>query len=241
MHHAPLTCRCCGRFAVRMFCGPCAALREVLRPRQDLTMECDRAARDAGRREQRIREVEAVLKSVVERARAGKGDWYVIFQPEPDHGTSADRPGVPGTAGAVSADVFVGGVAARGAHDGVAVNSAHSGRPGDGRRFVQFAVGRDHFSMDLPSSVLRPGEAERIVRAGSGFFRMSERPGGPDYSPRAVAENDPLIKLYISSGEERAAAEDAVMVLHDVWRLPPGGLLHVAVGSFRGEPISPPQ
>ena len=91
-------------------------------------------------------------------------------------------------------------------------------------RFVQFGIERDEITLDQPTSTLAIAEGERLLRERQGFRMerelVSSGAGGTTFS-------ESLVKVFPAAVYPdavrrcRAAAVDAVWILHELWGLDP--------------------
>lgn len=91
-------------------------------------------------------------------------------------------------------------------------------------RFVQFGIERDEITLDQPTSTLAIAEGERLLRERQGFCmerRLVPSGGG------STTFSESLIKVFPAAVYPevvrrcRAAAVDAVWILHELWGLDP--------------------
>ena len=114
-----------------------------------------------------------------------------------------------------------------------AEDEPRGGRPRR-NRFVQclFEAHRPYFVIDLPECTLDPAEAEILLRERTGFFRAKDRPT-LGYSPKTLAEHDPVCRQVLG-GDEDDAALDVAYVLFDLYGLPVTTPLFQTAACFEG-------
>ncbi|NLF73675.1 MAG: hypothetical protein GX575_31940 [Candidatus Anammoximicrobium sp.] len=100
-------------------------------------------------------------------------------------------------------------------------------------RFVQFAIERNWFCMDLPRNTLFRPEAEEILARRRGFFYLRDRKQFTLYH-EDVEGYDPFRKIYIY-GDEDSAAEDMAFIFFEVWKFPVESRLYVTAAAFGGK------
>lgn len=101
--------------------------------------------------------------------------------------------------------------------------------PDSFHHFVQFGFGETDFCLDLPVETLSVTEAERLLAEREGFEWLREV--RPDIE--ASRTHNPLVKNY-DYGEERAATDDMLFLLLDVWNLPVDFSWYVKAARFGG-------
>jgi hypothetical protein len=189
-------------------------------------------------RARRVAQFAKWLKAAYDGARGGQRDWFVIISECAGDGAedrslrergriAAPRAAAVGGAGGRAAGGLVGGFAEFDLPD-------EGWRAEDsGVRFVQFALCRQWFYMDLPLSTLSKAEAQRILSERPGFRHMADWNKFPKYSEGAARAFNPVDKMYML-GDETAAAEDAAYVFFDVWKFPVDWKFFVTACAFSG-------
>lgn len=134
---------------------------------------------------------------------------------------------------AEAAVAFVDGV---GSGDG----SPPAGISSDGEalpRFVQFCVERAAITLDQPTTTLAIAEGERLLRERDGFRMERDLVPGPG-SGSVFSES--LVKVFSGvaipdlSQRCRAAATDAVWIIHELWGLDPQVPIQVSAFTHDG-------
>jgi len=97
-------------------------------------------------------------------------------------------------------------------------------------RMLQFCFEDEWFAIDIPNTYIVTAEARKLLGERQGFYREAEKPDAGVSDVVTVVEFDPVGKRY-TYGQEQEAAEDAVWILFDLWKLPAGRPIYASAAS----------
>lgn len=104
-------------------------------------------------------------------------------------------------------------------------------------RFVQFGIERDEITLDQPTSTLAIAEGERLLRERQGFRMerdlVASGAGGTTFS-ESLIKVFPAAVYPDAARRCRAAAVDAVWILHELWGLDPQVSITVSAFTHAG-------